>query len=183
LNKVNRYTTHELSPNQPTRELPLLVSESKVQFSTISNQKENVTQYQHSLLLDVLKRIPQKLDEMNKKVTFDKETLTAANLLGGMFVSQLEIEKKQLSEARQSYQDFSNSILQMGRGTGLKNVQNIMLEWFESVCDEIVKEVKSIQSKVHGKDRVVRFLYFYFVFYLSQIFYVGIRTWIITFTS
>ena len=115
----------------------------------------NVFDIKRINLVDVIKHIPQKVSNMNSKVVFDEETLSAAHNLGGLFVNQIAIEENQLSEARKSYEEMTKGLIRMGRGTGMKKIQNTMLHWFEDFRDEIAKEIKLVKSQVPGKDRMV----------------------------
>ena len=154
LNQRNEITT-KAQPSQSTETQERIVTPMSAIPSM--NNNVNVFDIKRINLVDVIKHIPQKVNNMNSKVAFDEETLSAAHNLGGLFVNQITIEENQLSEARKSYEEMTKGLIRMGRGTGMKKIQNTMLHWFEDFRDEIVKEVKLVKTQVPGKDRMVSY--------------------------
>ena len=109
----------------------------------------------HVQLLGVLKKIPRKVQDATRELPRDRETEWIANKHGGLFINQLENEKTQLFEARNSLQELTSSLIRFGSATGLAKIQKLMLQWFEKLIKESTREVENIRKSETGKDRQV----------------------------
>jgi len=113
---------------------------------------------QQKNLLQTLNCIPERVQETQNKAledeTFEEEAAAAA-ARSGLYVRQIRIEEEQMQEAVQSYTKTLNQMLEMGRGTGLKYIQRILLKWYEPFTQVLVKEIGMIKSKTHAQDRQI----------------------------
>jgi hypothetical protein len=117
----------------------------------------------HHRLVRAIQHIPKKVQELEEKAAIDGETyrsdaVTAA-ARGGLFLRQLRIEEEQQEEAVNTYTDSLKELISIGRGTGLKHVQRILLRWYEPLTQEIAAEMKLIARKVPGNYRAVSVQY------------------------
>eukprot|EP00596_Hydrurales_sp_CCMP1899_P000357 CAMPEP_0119048724 /NCGR_PEP_ID=MMETSP1177-20130426/60699_1 /TAXON_ID=2985 /ORGANISM="Ochromonas sp, Strain CCMP1899" /LENGTH=975 /DNA_ID=CAMNT_0007025033 /DNA_START=116 /DNA_END=3043 /DNA_ORIENTATION=+ len=70
------------------------------------------------------------------------------------YVRQLNIEEEQQSDAVSEYLESLKQLISIGRGTSLKYVQRILLRWYTPLTQEIEEEVRLIEQKVAGLDRM-----------------------------
>lgn len=139
--------------NSSNHELDERISQTSSPLSTFASPQTMFDN--HISLVEMIKRIPEKVNKMHSKVVFDEETMSAANNQGGLFVNQVVLEEKQLSEAMKSYEQMTGSLIKMGRGTGMKRIQKTMLQWFETFRDEIAAEAQLVETHAPGTDRAV----------------------------
>ena len=110
-----------------------------------------------SRLMETLARIPEKVEEIEKYASEDAETyLTeskAAKKQSGLFYRQLKIEEEQMADAVNEYTTSLKQLMDMGKGTNMKFIQRMLLEWYEPLTVAIQDEVKAIQLRKPGMDR------------------------------
>jgi hypothetical protein len=83
-----------------------------VKLSTISSTEGLVTNPSHNYLIEVLRQIPLKYEDLRGKVALDDETMVTVTKEGaGMFVSQVEMEKNQLAEAMKAYHTMAENLV------------------------------------------------------------------------
>ena len=102
-----------------------------------------------------------------------------------LLTRQIKIEEEQQTAAVVHYNESLKQLITMGRGTGLKYIQRVLLKWYEPLTRVLDAEISLIESRVVGPDRtvstrVVNTLY-------SIIGYIGYLTvnffdWIISFS-
>ena len=145
------------------------ISKSKEAFQYPLFDAEKTQSYMK--LVETIKHIPDKVKEMNARATQDVEsapTAVAANKHGGLFLRQLLIEKDQHSEAVAIYKTLTEQLMSMGKATGLKLVQRIMLKAFEPLTQQILEEIRLVKENEPGVDRRVSFFHV-IVFKLTNI--------------
>jgi len=116
--------------------------------------------HQHRKLVETLSHIPRKVAELEVKAkeneneigTYEQDAIMAASR-SGLFYRQLKVEEEQMADAAHNYNETLKNIMELGRGTGLKHVQRIILRWYEPLNAAIEREKKLILNKVTGKDR------------------------------
>lgn len=110
-----------------------------------------------SRLMDTLARIPAKVEEIEKYASEDAETyLTeskAAKKQSGLFYRQLKIEEEQMADAVNEYTTSLKQLMDMGKGTNMKFIQRMLLEWYEPLTVAIQDEIKAIRLRKPGMDR------------------------------
>ena len=75
------------------------------------------------------------------------------------YARQLIMEEEQQSDAVKEYNESLRQLITMGRGTGLKYVQRVLLRWYEPLTRLIDSEMALIEAKKAGHDRMVNFIY------------------------
>jgi len=116
--------------------------------------------HQHRKLVETLSHIPRKVAELEVKArenenevgSYEQDAIMAASR-SGLFYRQLKVEEEQMADAAHNYNETLKNIMELGRGTGLKHVQRIILRWYEPLNAAIEREKKLILNKVSGKDR------------------------------
>jgi hypothetical protein len=108
----------------------------------------------HNELIRAIQHIPRVALDLKKKALVDVDTygydaLVAAEK-GGLFVRQLLMEEEQQSDAVTAYTESLKELINMGRGTGLKYVQRILLKWYEPFTQEIADEIR-LKTELLGK--------------------------------
>jgi DNA-directed RNA polymerase, mitochondrial len=114
------------------------------------------TDLAHINLVNTIKHIPNRVKEILDKAKDDESLdgdIKAVNEHSGLFIRQLKIEEEQQDEAVKSYQQAVEKLLQIGKGTGIKHIQRIVLKWYEPLCESIAGELKLVVDKVHGNNR------------------------------
>lgn len=66
---------------------------------------------------------------------------------------QLKLEEEVRMQALQDHSKVLEDLMGMGRGTGLKIVQRMFLEWYEPFVDEIKEEIKLIKAHNYENGR------------------------------
>lgn len=110
-------------------------------------------------LVDALKQVASRtLDERKRQLkavdidTFNK--LEEAHK-SALFLRQLYAEEEQQSDAVSDYNEALKNLITVGRGTGLKYIQRILLKWYEPLTRVLDAEVSLIEQRVVGQDRTV----------------------------
>lgn len=106
----------------------------------------DILQHQRNLL-ETMKIIPSKVKEIIDRAVQNESfagDLNAVNAPSGLFLRQVKIEEDQQYEAIISHQESIDTLLKIGQGTGMKQVQKIVLSWFEPLSDAIVAEMKLV---------------------------------------
>lgn len=120
-------------------------------------QSTSAVDQSHRKLVEALQQIPLKIEEINAKARRDMDMYAddarSAASQGGMFICQIKMEEEQHSDAVLTFDKYTKQLMNMGKGTGLKFIQKIMLSWYEPLTQEIEKEIQLIQNKAPGKDR------------------------------
>jgi len=117
-------------------------------FSTLSNPQSETPLNPALDILKVLKRIPEKFELL--KPSLDREAISVAKTEGvENFLNQIELEKNQLQEAKLSYASVVNDLIKMGKGTGFRNIREIMLGWYDGIIKEIDNRIHD--CTVHNK--------------------------------
>ena len=153
--------------NKPKQEFYGPISHSQSSPVTLASPQPSLNY--HINLVEMMKLIPAKVNNMHSKVNFDEETISAANTQGGLFVNQLVLEEKQLTDAMKSYEQMTNNLIKMGRGTGMKRIQKTMLQWFENFRDEIAKESRLVETQTPGTDRSVSSLFMLILHWIESV--------------
>lgn len=113
----------------------------------------------HSRLIDTLTRIPAKVDEIQGYAAEDMETYgmesRASQKQSGLFYRQLKIEEEQMQDAVNEYTASLKQLMDMGKGTNMKYIQRMLLQWYEPLTVAIQDEIKAVQLRKPGKDRSV----------------------------
>ena len=108
-------------------------------------------------LIDTLTRIPAKVEEIEMYAHADADTyLTesrASKKQSGLFYRQLKIEEEQMADAVNEYTTSLKQLMDMGKGTNMKFIQRMLLEWYEPLTVAIQDEVKAVQLRKPGMDR------------------------------
>lgn len=73
-----------------------------------------------------------------------------------LLTRQIDIEEQQQSAAVTHYNESLKELISMGRGTGLKYVQRVLLKWYEPLTRVLDAEISLIEKRVTGPDRTVR---------------------------
>jgi len=68
---------------------------------------------------------------------------------------ELAIEEEVLQQSQANFTRTKNNLMDMGKGTGLKSVQRVYLQWYEPFIEEIREEIKLIKSKNTSDGRAV----------------------------
>ena len=92
---------------------------------------------------------------MNEDDLRPYEALVAAHHTS-LFARQLHMEQEQQSDAVEEYNESLKQLIVMGRGTGLKYVQRVLLRWYEPLTRVIDAEMSLIEARTSGQDRLVR---------------------------
>lgn len=110
-------------------------------------------------LIDALKQVASHtLDERKRELkavdiaTFNK--LEEAHK-SALFLRQLYAEEEQQSDAVSDYNEALKNLITVGRGTGLKYIQRVLLKWYEPLTRVLDAEVSLIEQRVVGQDRTV----------------------------
>eukprot|EP01041_Mallomonas_annulata_P008967 gene8967-18555_t len=111
----------------------------------------------HKQLVNLLSYIPVQLNEIQNRAVenvekYREDGLTAAKY-GGLYLRQITIEDQQHQQAVNEYTEGLQSLLKLGRGTGLKHFKGLLLSWFEPLTKEILREFDLIRNNVTGLDR------------------------------
>jgi DNA-directed RNA polymerase len=113
----------------------------------------------HTRLIDTLTRIPAKVDEIQRYAAEDMETYgmesRASQKQSGLFYRQLKIEEEQMQDAVNEYTASLKQLMEMGKGTNMKYIQRMLLQWYEPLTVAIQDEIKAVQLRKPGKDRSV----------------------------
>lgn len=112
-------------------------------------------------LLKAIEHIPKSVADLNN--FFDD---CDGRKYGGLYIRQINIEKEQHSKALEDFKRIQIELRKMGKATGLKNIQKVMLQSYEPLCNEIANEIKLISEKVPGKDRSVTIIFYQFCLYV-----------------
>ena len=83
-------------------------------------------------------------EKLNEKAEMEK-----------MVKRQLKVEEEQLVEAAQIYGENYKNLTNMGRGTTMKSVQRLLLQWYEPLIAILNKEIEEIRAGKYGTDRNV----------------------------
>jgi hypothetical protein len=110
-------------------------------------------------LIDALRQVSSRaLDERKSQLkavdiaTFNK--LEEAHK-SALFLRQLYAEEEQQSDAVSDYNESLKNLITVGRGTGLKYIQRVLLKWYEPLTRVLDAEVSLIEQRVVGQDRTV----------------------------
>jgi DNA-directed RNA polymerase len=113
----------------------------------------------HSRLIDTLIRIPNKVQEIQEYAREDAETYLsesrASKKQSGLYYRQLKIEEEQMQDAVNEYTASLKQLMDMGKGTNMKFIQRMLLQWYEPLTVSIQDEIKAVQLRKPGKDRSV----------------------------
>ena len=105
-----------------------------------------------SKLLQVIGKIPEKLEQFSKASSaVDEEVKEAYSRNTGKFLSQIALEKQMLSDAAKLFSETTNNLRKIGRGASLKNVQLLMLQYYDKFTQDILEEVRKIEKSASGK--------------------------------
>ena len=72
-----------------------------------------------------------------------------------LLTRQIQIEEEQQNAAVVHYNESLKQLITMGRGTGLKYIQRVLLKWYEPLTRVLDAEISLIESRVVGPDRTV----------------------------
>lgn len=111
----------------------------------------------HRKLLETIRQIPAKIEQLNETSKIGDEIYTVDSMTSstpnGLYLCQINMEEEQYSEASQEYIQSTTDLIKMGKGTGLKYIQRVMLNWYGPLTQEIIQEIRMIEEKSPGKDR------------------------------
>jgi len=147
------------TPNAPLVAAVTSISETPQSWSTASAPSAAGDEYsQHRRLVATLSQIPNKVAELESMANVEEgiyreDATIAASARSGLFYRQLKIEEEQLQDAAHNYISSLKNIMELGRGTGMKHVQKIVLKWYEPLHSAIEREKKLVLSSVSAKDR------------------------------
>jgi DNA-directed RNA polymerase N-terminal len=102
-----------------------------------------------------------------------------------LLTRQIKIEEEQQNAAVVHYNEALKQLITMGRGTGLKYIQRVLLKWYEPLTRVLDAEISLIESRVLGPDRTVSTRVvnsLYSVIGYMQCLTVKISDWIINFS-
>ena len=145
-------------PNAPLVAAVTSISETPQNWSTASAPSAAGDEYsQHRRLVATLSQIPNKVAELESMANVEEgiyreDATIAASARSGLFYRQLKIEEEQLQDAAHNYISSLKNIMELGRGTGMKHVQKIVLKWYEPLHSAIEREKKLVLSSVSAKD-------------------------------
>lgn len=126
--------------------------------SNTSGESVQITSH-HSRLIDTLTRIPAKVDEIQEYAREDADTYLmeskASKKQSGLFYRQLKIEEEQMQDAVNEYTASLKQLMDMGKGTNMKYIQRMLLQWYEPLTVAIQDEIKAVQLREPAKDRSV----------------------------
>ena len=71
------------------------------------------------------------------------------------YARQLSMEEQQQSDAVKDYNESLLQLISIGRCTGLRYVQRVLLRWYEPLTRLIDSEIVLIEAKKSGHDRMV----------------------------
>ena len=99
--------------------------------------------------------------DMRKRALMNEDDLRPYEALvsahhTSLFARQLHMEQEQQSDAVEEYNESLKQLIVMGRGTGLKYVQRVLLRWYEPLTRVIDAEMSLIEARTSGQDRLVR---------------------------
>ena len=110
----------------------------------------------HSRLLDTLAFIPKQVNSV-QKLALEEDTYQVeadiAQRRSGMYYRQIKIEEEQMTDAVNSYTESLNALLKMGKGTNMKFIQKILLEWYEPLSVALTQEIKAVKQREVAADR------------------------------
>ena len=114
----------------------------------------------HQKLAEAVAVVSSLLIEERKKELFhvDPEShnhLANAHQLS-LLTRQIDIEEQQQNAAVIHYNESLKQLINMGKGTGLKYVQRVLLKWYEPLTRVLDAEISLIETRVVGPDRTVR---------------------------
>jgi DNA-directed RNA polymerase len=129
-------------------------------LSTLNENKINLNHQTTQKLVDTLRHIPkqvQLLDNVEPTNSSDlyniNEEISAANSKSGLYLRQIRMEEEQFNEAADLYSKQVQQLMKIGKGTGFKFVQRVLIDWFEPMVEVIENEVARILNKEYGVDR------------------------------
>jgi hypothetical protein len=127
--------------------------------AVLEKMKHTDDEYLRQELVDALKQVASRtLDERKRQLkaedieTFNK--LEEAHK-SALFLRQLYAEEEQQSDAVSDYNESLKNLITVGRGTGLKYIQRVLLKWYEPLTRVLDAEVSLIEQRVVGQDRTV----------------------------
>eukprot|EP00606_Chrysophyceae_sp_TOSAG23-5_P000748 GSChrysophyteH2.ASY1.ANO1.1674.1 assembled CDS len=116
----------------------------------------SVMNHSHSRLLDTLAFIPEQVNSV-QKLALEEDTYQVeadiAQRRSGMYYRQIKIEEEQMTDAVNSYTESLNALLKMGKGTNMKFIQKILLEWYEPLSVALTQEIKAVKQREVAADR------------------------------
>jgi DNA-directed RNA polymerase N-terminal len=72
-----------------------------------------------------------------------------------LVLRQYHMEEEQQTDAVNQYNESLKQLITMGRGTGMKYVQRVLLKWYEPLTRVLDAEIGLIEQRVTGHDRSV----------------------------
>ena len=70
-----------------------------------------------------------------------------------LYHKQVQTEDQQHQKAVNDYIEGLQTLLKLGKGTGVKHFRKVLLSWYEPLVLEIVREVELIRNRIPGVDR------------------------------
>ena len=113
----------------------------------------------HQRLSDAVSSVSSLVVEERKKELFYTYPELHSHLnnahQSSLLTRQIDIEEQQQNAAVIHYNESLKELISMGRGTGLKYVQRVLLKWYEPLTRVLDAEISLIEQRVTGPDRTV----------------------------
>lgn len=155
---INQFSTQaDTSPES----LVLQITNDGSEIDSILEKMRTSNTYTstHRDLIRVIAQKPkEEVMDLKKKAMMDEDTYGFDAIIAaekdGLHLRQLEMEEVQYSDAVIEYLDSLNQLIKLGKGTSLKYIQRILLRWYTPLTQEIEDEVRLIEQRVSGHDRL-----------------------------